>query len=421
LTRHPGIVTVAVFGVTAMDQLPPAEQLRSHPAPPFEEDRFDFTLFADDTDLSRVLRELDPQCIVTIGKQADFPNLMAAPYYVRRRWIHKDRAADLRGVDMLHCFLGAILPGYDGQQQVRKVSVFTPVFNTGQDRLLRTWRSLQQQTYENWEWMIVDDRSSDWETLRALEEIGEDFRVSVHQLPKPSGNIGELKGYLCAVASGDILLELDHDDVLTPNAIDMIVEAFAKHPECGVAHANWCEQYEGEKPVFHDYGKNYCFGYGKAHWEWHPQDYARGETVETQYLVQDAPHLNAKSTRHIVGLPNHLRAWTREAYHAAGGHSRLHVADDYELLVRSFLVTRFVHVPRLAYVQFRNTESIGNTQLHRNKEIQRLVKFIAAHYEPRIHTRLIELGVDDFVWTPEGLDWGRPNPEPESHCSVVSD
>ncbi|KAA8962923.1 MAG: hypothetical protein F6Q13_11410 [Mycobacterium sp.] len=63
------------------------------------------------------------------------------------------------------------------------------------------------------------------------------------------------------------------------------------------------------------------------------------------------------------------------------------MANDYELLVRSFPTTRFVHIPR--------------------------------HYEQRIHARLLELGVDDFIWTPNGLDYTRPRPEPESHCSMV--
>ncbi|HEU0190840.1 MAG TPA: glycosyltransferase family 2 protein [Mycobacterium sp.] len=416
--RNPGLPKVAVFGVTSMSQLPSKDQMRSHPAPAFEADTFDFTLFENDHQLDRILKELDPQCIVTIGDIQDFPNLLAAPYYVRRKWIHRDRAEDLRGIDILYCFLGDALPGYPGQQAVRKVSVYTPVYNTGRERLLRTWRSLRRQSYNDWEWVIADDHSSDPDTLQALEEIQGDYRVSVRRLEKPSGNIGELKGFLCSAASGDILLELDHDDVLTPNAVRMTVDAFAKHPECGVAYTNWAEQYEG-KQVFHEYNKGYAFGYGKAHWEWHPENYATFEKVETQYLVQDALHINAMTIRHIVGAPNHIRAWTRQAYNAAGGYSRLHVADDYELLVRSFLTTKFVHVPLLGYVQFYNTESIGNTQHTRNKEIQRIVRFVANHYEQRIHERLLELGVDDFVWTPNGLDFGRPKPVQESHCSVI--
>jgi hypothetical protein len=170
------------------------------------------------------------------------------------------------------------------------------------------------------------------EHLEALREIQADYRVSVHRLEKPSGNIGELKSYLCSATSGDIFLELDHDDVLTPNAIEWIVDAFAEHPECLVAYTNWPEQYEG-KLEFRDYGDDYAFGYGQAHWEWHPENYATFENVETQYLVQDSSNINAKTIRHIVGVPNHIR-----------------VADHYELLLRLFLTTRFVHISRLGYV-----------------------------------------------------------------------
>jgi hypothetical protein len=124
--RNPGLPKVAIFGVTSRDQLPSAEQLRSHPAPSFEADTFAFALFENDLDLNRILKLLDPQCIVTIGDMPSFTNPLAAPYYICRKWIHMDRAADLCGIDILNCFLGAVLPEYEGQQAVRKVSVCTP-------------------------------------------------------------------------------------------------------------------------------------------------------------------------------------------------------------------------------------------------------------------------------------------------------
>ena len=98
--RNPGLPKVAIFGVTARDQLPSAEQLRSHRAPSFEADTFAFALFENDLDLNRILKLLDPQCIVTIGDMPSFTNPLAAPYYICREWIHMDRAADLRGIDI---------------------------------------------------------------------------------------------------------------------------------------------------------------------------------------------------------------------------------------------------------------------------------------------------------------------------------
>lgn len=419
--RNPGLPKVAIFGVGSMDELPPAEQLRSHYAESYEADEFAIRLFANDSDLDRVLLEFEPQAIVTIGVLESFPKLLAAPYYIRRKWIHREHAHELRGIDIFHCFLGAAIPESASRSRPSKISVFTPVYNTGRDKLLRTYRSLLRQSHADWEWVIADDHSNDAGTLEALREIECDYRVSIHNLSKPSGNIGVLKGNLCSAASGDIFLELDHDDVLTPHALAWIDEAFRRHPEAGVAYTNWSERYE-DSDLCHDYGKDYAFGYGRAHWETHAERYETFESTPAQYLVQDALHINAKTIRHIVGVPNHIRAWTRRAYFEAGGYSSLHVADDYEFLVRLFLTTRFVLVPKLCYIQFYNTGSIGNTQRTRNKEIQRVVRFVSAHYNQRIHERLLELGVDDFVWDEASgtSDFSRPNPAVESHCTIVA-
>ena len=129
-------------------------------------------------------------------------------------------------------------------------------------------------------------------------------------------------------------------------------------------------------------------------------------------LVTNYPDINAKTIRHIVGVPNHLRAWTRAAYQAAGGHgAEIHVCDDYELLIRTFLTTRMVHIQRFGYLQYLNTATSGNTQRNRNAEIQRLVKYFRHHYNQQIHDRFVALGVDDFIWREGGkLNWETPNP-----------
>jgi glycosyltransferase involved in cell wall biosynthesis len=416
--RNPGLPKVAVFGLSSLEEMPPAEQLRSHYAASFETDAFVFQVYPDDGDLNRILKEFDPQAIVTVGTQRSYPRLMDSPYYIRRKWIHYTSAAEIRGIDILQCFLNASLPYRATSGKPAKISVFTPVYNTGREKLLRTYNSLESQTYRDWEWVVADDHSTDSETVATLAEIARDHRVVVNNLAKPSGNIGELKGHLCAIATGHIHVELDHDDVLTPDALHWIAAALAAHPECGMAYTNWAERYEGSDRC-HDYGSDYGKGYGKAHWEEHAARYETFSSEPARYLVQDAININAKTIRHIVGVPNHIRAWTKEAYVQAGGYSRLHVADDYELMIRMFLTTRFVKIPKLCYIQFYNTSSIGNTQHSRNKEIQRLVRFLAAHYDRQIHERLLELGVDDFVWDDVrgASDVSRPNPAAESHCT----
>ena len=55
-------------------------------------------------------------------------------------------------------------------------SVFTPTFRTG-DKIYRTYNSLKNQLFKDWEWVIVDDSDND-DTWNVLQEISEkDFRV----------------------------------------------------------------------------------------------------------------------------------------------------------------------------------------------------------------------------------------------------
>jgi hypothetical protein len=65
-----------------------------------------------------------------------------------------------------------------------------------------------------------------------------------------------------------------------------------------------------------------------------------------------APTFNDKTLRHIVGVPNHIRAWSRKAYLEIGGHLRgLPVGDDYELILRSLLTFPAVYIRHMTYIQ----------------------------------------------------------------------
>lgn len=73
-----------------------------------------------------------------------------------------------------------------------------------------------------------------------------------------------------------------------------------------------------------------------------------------------APALNDKSLRHIVGVPNHVRAWRREAYLALGGHARgMPVADDYELILRALFEYPAVYIRHMTYIQVRLYQQCG--------------------------------------------------------------
>lgn len=401
------LVRVSVFG--ACDPLW-LDRLRLADASSVEATGFDVSHAPDDRDLAHILVVVRPQVIVSVGDLADFPQLMNAPLEVRKRWLHLTEPRDPQAVaDQI---MGTFIQNATTARfpDTPLVSVFTPTYLTG-EAITRPWESLRAQSYDNWEWVLYDDSPDDGATFSRLADLARvDARVGVYRADQPCGAIGEVKRRTCGLARGAILIELDHDDELTPHAVADVVEAYRTFPDAGFFYTDCAEVLaDGENAT---YGDDWAFGYGSY----------RAETwLGHTYQVTNFPDINAKTIRHIVGVPNHVRAWTRDAYQRMGGYcADLHVADDYELLLRTFLTTRMVHIQRFGYVQHYHAAPQCNTQRRRNAEIQRLVRYLAAAYNERIHQRLLDLGVDDFIWAGDGrLDWSIPNPDPTPIANYV--
>ena len=337
---------VCIFGATGVELFSSAE------CPGFETRALDCRCYANDDDLPRILASEDPNVIVSIGgSSASFPKLNASPAEVTRRWIHFETAADLArmGGSAFYCFIDNCVRERTDLPPL--VSVFTPAYHTG-SRIQRPYASLQRQTYANWEWIIVDDSNDRGETFRMLSELARsDHRLGVFKHHAHSGVIGKLKRWACRVANGQILVELDHDDELTPSCLGRrgaCVQAFRRQQRGAAARGLRVDGFR--RGPLRRQRRHLCaefaLGYGSYRWE---------RWGELTLAVCNTPNINPKTIRHIVGVPNHVRAWHRDCYQAAGGHGRhIHVADDYELLVRTFLTSRMARVPRLGYIQWRN-------------------------------------------------------------------
>jgi O-antigen biosynthesis protein len=404
------VLVVCVFGLADAER---GRAIKLRGVPESEADHFELHLFEDDRDLSRILTELRPQVIVSFGRETSYERLLGAPLEVRRRWINfEDPNTDptLIAEGIMQAFVAdATTTRFE---DLPLVSVFTPTYKTG-SRIERPLSSLLKQSYGNWEWIIYDDSPDDGKTFMEMSALCQtDHRIRAFRADRPCAVIGEVKRRACGLARGAILLELDHDDELTVNAISDLVECRQRFPDAGFFYSDCAEIFtDGQNAV---YGDSYAFGYGS----YRQQDYA-GHA----YAVTNYPDVNSKTIRHIVGVPNHFRAWTREAYHAAGGHGSLvHVCDDYELLLRTFLKTRIVHIRRFGYIQYHDRAGASNTQRVRNKEIQRLTRYFMLRYNQAIHDRFVELGVDDFIWREGGLlDFEAPNPRETSIANYVHD
>ena len=251
------------------------------------------------------------------------------------------------------------------------ISVITPTHNTDPKVLARTFASLKNQTYADWEWVVWDDSTHDgpWNQLWGMCS-DERHRIRPYRGMTYNGPIGAVKRNAFMVATGDILVELDHDDELTPNALQEIYDAFEQHP-VGFVFSDWCEI--NDDGLSCRYPEGWAFGYGSDYWD-----------DEHAVWVMKSPKINRTTMSHIVSVPNHVRAWRADCYRDLGGHNPdMPVADDYELLVRTFLDYDWFHIQKMLYVQH-----IGDTaQRRHNGLIQDLVMQVSEQYSMALNVR----------------------------------
>jgi len=344
-----------------------------------------------DENIDNVIQDFNPDSIITVSDSfANFPKLSHHCLDVRGRWLHFNELEEKTGESSYYCAMNYILNSSNDETPL--VSVFTPIYNIG-EKLLRTYESMRSQNYTNWEWVLVNDSNDGGKTLRIAEELSKkDSRISVYEFKKKSGGIvGESKYRAATLSRGKYIMELDHDDFLLPEALSLMVKAFKEYPDAKFVYSNCAEIDEQHNSL--NYGDNFSFGYGK-----YKEEYYAGR----KYNSVDCANINPKTIRHIVGVPNHFRAWEKSFYLSIGGHNRrLTIVDDYELIVRTFLHTKMVKIPKMLYLQYYHN---SNTQNLTRKDIQRRVRTISNHYNESIKNRFIELGLEDWAYNSNPLN-----------------
>lgn len=206
------------------------------------------------------------------------------------------------------------------------ISVFTPSHDPS--RLDRALASLKAQTIADWEWVVLLNNGARWEC--------DDPRVRIYTDTTGLMLVGYLKRAACSMATGDILMELDHDDWLLPTALEECEAAF-HDPEVVFAYSN---------SVCHDTRSNTPVQWSsKFGWS------SRPLVIDGQPFVESvsAPP-DPQSISRIWFAPNHFRAWRTSAYWAVGGHNAsMKISDDHDLMLRTWLHGRMVHIDKPLY------------------------------------------------------------------------
>jgi O-antigen biosynthesis protein len=196
------------------------------------------------------------------------------------------------------------------------VSIVVPVYNAQPDWIDRLIESVLAQTYDRWELILVDDQSTESETVSALDRVAlRDDRISVYRLDANEG--------VCLATNrgvewshGSWIAFVDHDDELFPDALWWVAKAIQDSPAAEVIYT--------DEEVFHDEG-------GLAY-----------------------PHLKPGFSPQQLQAYNyicHLLVVKRSTFDAVGPlRPGTEGAQDFDLVLRLAERTdRFVHIPRVLY------------------------------------------------------------------------
>ena len=210
------------------------------------------------------------------------------------------------------------------------ISVFTPSHDT---RFLGdAYESLVSQSLPDWEWIVLLNKGANWRPPQ------EDPRVHVSRAASRVRGIGALKRAACELATGDILVELDHDDVLTRGCLAALADVF-KDPKVVCAYSDWAQINEDGSPNQDRFDVSNGWVYTAGTLE--------GKNLNRCHAMAATPH----NMGYIWYAPNHVRAFRRSAYYKVGGYNAdLAFLDDQDLMCRLFLAGEFAHVERCLYL-----------------------------------------------------------------------
>lgn len=110
------------------------------------------------------------------------------------------------------------------------ITVFTPTYNRAYI-IENLYRSLKRQTYTDFEWLVVDDGSTDntEELFNAWKS--EENPISIRYYKQPNGGKCRAINKALDLADGELFFTVDSDDYLTDDALEKVKLWFESIPE----------------------------------------------------------------------------------------------------------------------------------------------------------------------------------------------
>ena len=234
-------------------------------------------------------------------------------------------------------------------------SVVMPVYNPNPELLKACIQSVLGQSYNNLEFCIADDASTDPEIARILNEFAaSDTRIKL-AMREVNGHICEASNSALELATGDYVALLDHDDLFPPYALLYMAKAISENPNA--------------KVLYSDEDKMDVDG------------------------RREQPHFKPDFNRDLLYSYNyisHLGVYCRELINLVGGFRKgFEGAQDYDLLLRCISCIsedEIVHIPRILYHCLPTENSTASSASAKNYAHDAGKKALDAHLQNVGHT-----------------------------------
>ncbi len=111
-----------------------------------------------------------------------------------------------------------------------RITIITPVYNR-RHTIMRTINSVLNQTFKDYEYIIIDDGSTD-PCDDLIIPIMESNVIPIKYIKKEDGGVHSARNVGFKEGRGELIVCIDSDDELTPNACEWFIEAWDSIPNC---------------------------------------------------------------------------------------------------------------------------------------------------------------------------------------------
>ena len=141
-----------------------------------------------------------------------------------------------------------------------KVSIVTPFYNSGK-HFKETYYCVINQTFDAFEWLIVNDGSTNEADVEELLKLSEKDK-RIHVFHQENGGQSKAKNRAIKESKTDIIIFLDADDLIEPFYVEYLYDALEKHPKAGWSYMDivgfgaveyvWCKRFSTGRMTFNN-------------------------------------------------------------------------------------------------------------------------------------------------------------------------